>query len=337
MSIEPHPVEARSPQKRGWLLILGIVVSATCLYLGFRKVDWYQMLDEFSLLHWHALTIAFSLYLGHIFLSGFRWHLILKPLGKIGFWQSFWCLRISYFFNSSLPARAGEAFRIYFLQRRTQIRLSHAIGALAGDRLADFIGLLTLFYLSILVLGSRGYEVVNRIALPSVIAALIVILGFRFLPKKTNRPWIQKLLDLKSRLVEGMTAITNLKVALVSGCFSLLSWTLSALMILFIAADLDMPMSIFKAYIVLLGINLAIALPATPGNLGTFELGAIAGLSLFGVPMEKAATIAIVYHLVQLLPTLVIGSLGYYFYYLKTSSPKEAQDLNAQNIERVKL
>ena len=60
---------------------------------------------------------------------------------------------------------------------------------------------------------------------------------------------------------------------------------------------------------VLAGINLAIAFPAAPANLGTFEAGAALGLVLVDVPADEALAFALLYRAVQWAPFTVAGGL----------------------------
>jgi uncharacterized membrane protein YbhN (UPF0104 family) len=59
--------------------------------------------------------------------------------------------------------------------------------------------------------------------------------------------------------------------------------------------------------LVLLSLNLAIAVPSTPAQVGAFELGASAPLALLGVPPERALAFALLYHVMQALPTTLAG------------------------------
>ena len=57
------------------------------------------------------------------------------------------------------------------------------------------------------------------------------------------------------------------------------------------------------------GVNLAIALPSTPGNLGTLEAGAALPLVALGVDHDAALAFACVYRVVQWLPITVAGAI----------------------------
>ena len=53
--------------------------------------------------------------------------------------------------------------------------------------------------------------------------------------------------------------------------------------------------------------NIAVAIPATPGQVGVHEAGSIAALRLVGVSEVQAIPFALLYHVTQLLPVLVLG------------------------------
>jgi uncharacterized membrane protein YbhN (UPF0104 family) len=60
---------------------------------------------------------------------------------------------------------------------------------------------------------------------------------------------------------------------------------------------------------VLAAINVAIAIPAAPGNLGTFEAGAAFGLLVCGVPTDAALAFALLYRVIQWAPVTIAGGL----------------------------
>jgi uncharacterized membrane protein YbhN (UPF0104 family) len=58
---------------------------------------------------------------------------------------------------------------------------------------------------------------------------------------------------------------------------------------------------------VLVLVNLGIAVIATPGNLGTFELATAAALTLWGVSSETALSVGITTHVVEIVPPVLVG------------------------------
>jgi uncharacterized membrane protein YbhN (UPF0104 family) len=55
------------------------------------------------------------------------------------------------------------------------------------------------------------------------------------------------------------------------------------------------------------GVNVAIAVPAAPGQLGVLEAGAVLVLRVLGAGDERALAIALAYHATHVLPTLLAG------------------------------
>ena len=64
-------------------------------------------------------------------------------------------------------------------------------------------------------------------------------------------------------------------------------------------------------------ISLAVAIPSSPGFFGPFEAAARVGLGLWDVPVEKAVSFAVGYHIAGFIPVTVIGI--YYVWRLNLS------------------
>jgi uncharacterized membrane protein YbhN (UPF0104 family) len=302
---------------RIFAFLAGASVSAICLYLAFQKTDWLEV--------WHHIKTMklWALFLGLFFenISNFllakRWAILLQPLGQVSYWTAFWSLRISFFFNATLPARLGEPFRIYFINRKAKIPAGKAIGAMGADRFLDFVTMLMLLYLSVIVLGMRGTLPPAKIVVASSLLVLLTFLILKELPKSHRWKWLNAIFKLRANVFEGMAPLLKWEILAPTVPISLIGWCIHASVIVGFSYALGVPMSLFKAFLVVAAVNVAIAIPSSPGHIGTFELGAITMLRYFGVPFEESASIAILYHMVQLVPTLLIGAYGYYFHLLK--------------------
>jgi glycosyltransferase 2 family protein len=80
-----------------------------------------------------------------------------------------------------------------------------------------------------------------------------------------------------------------------------------AIAAIILALGVDLPVS--AAVVVLGAVNLATMLPVAPGNVGTYEAGAIAAYRWLGVAPEAALAAAIVQHLCFLLPAVGAGAV----------------------------
>lgn len=80
-------------------------------------------------------------------------------------------------------------------------------------------------------------------------------------------------------------------------------WSVEALTYLVVLqsvhADLSGRLLILAAMLMMVMVNLGALIPATPGNIGTFQVFAVLALSVFGVPTVVALAAAILAHIVQ--------------------------------------
>jgi uncharacterized protein (TIRG00374 family) len=271
----------------------------------------------------------------HNFLLAGRWFLLLKPLGALTYWDAFWSLRISFFFNSSLPARLGEPFRVFYINRRTQISAARTVGAMAADRALDFGTMCLLLYISAVVLGMRGSLPATETIAGATLLFCVLLMILALLPKNSRFKWLNAILQTKAKIFEGASPLVRFDVLAATIPISLLGWFIEACLIVGFSYGVGMPISLFKGFMVVAAVTLAISIPSSPGHIGTFELGAITMLSFLGVPPAPAATIAILYHMIQLIPTLLIGAYGYHFHFMAPAHRKFKHKKRAHHLQVV--
>ena len=78
-------------------------------------------------------------------------------------------------------------------------------------------------------------------------------------------------------------------------------------MVMVCASSIHLAISPALAAVVLLGINLAVALPSMPAGVGSFESGAVLVLVLSGMSKEVGVAVALLYHVVQVVPVTLTG------------------------------
>jgi uncharacterized membrane protein YbhN (UPF0104 family) len=69
----------------------------------------------------------------------------------------------------------------------------------------------------------------------------------------------------------------------------------------------DLHLSIAAGMLVVVAINLSLVLPSSPAALGVFEAATVVALRAFKVPQADALSYALVLHLLNFVPFLVIG------------------------------
>jgi uncharacterized protein (TIRG00374 family) len=273
---------------------------------------------------WRALVVANPgwvvlaslLNLMAVLLQAVRWLALIRPMsGTVTLGSAFKSAVVGTAVSMVVPARAGELARVQWLARRTGLPRASIFGSIVLDYLMNAagmmlgLGLLSLF-LPIPVWIRRG---ASFILLVFVIGALLVFAAHpdASQPSRLSR-WIPaRLAGILAGARHGLTAARHPRALSMSLGASLAAWALEIVVIAITLRAVGLRLPVSAAFVVLLAVNLALALPfAPPGNVGTLEVGAALALVGFGVPKEQAVAFGIVYHVLQVVP---IGALGLLF------------------------
>jgi hypothetical protein len=83
-----------------------------------------------------------------------------------------------------------------------------------------------------------------------------------------------------------------------------LTWALGAYLV---AQSVGIELTILQAIFVTAALNLGVAIPSSPGFVGTYQWLGVSALALFGVPQDSALAYAIVLQAVWYVPTTIVG------------------------------
>ncbi|MBP9085446.1 MAG: flippase-like domain-containing protein [Kofleriaceae bacterium] len=194
---------------------------------------------------------------------------------------------LAYAASSLVPLRGGEVLRVLLLQRDHDVPASHAAIVATAEKLLDVLAILLLVS-PLLWLGPT---------LPASTAWIAVIAGTTALAALGGLAWwVQR-------------RATLLVVPSMFKAFVLLAagWLVDCAAIACVMQATGVAITPATVLLALLGINFAVALPSTPGQVGALQLGAVGALGLAGVPTEAALGFAVLYQAAQLLPLLVVG------------------------------
>lgn len=98
---------------------------------------------------------------------------------------------------------------------------------------------------------------------------------------------------------------------------SLASWVAHALIVLFLLRAFDFNVPFWGAMVILIVNTIVIMVPVSPGNIGTFQLACIVGLSFFGISKDQALGFSILLHIAEIGPVFVLGSIASFSEHVK--------------------
>ncbi len=298
---------------------LGIGISVVALGLVFRSVDLgaaWEVLRRADA-RWLLLLLAFVT--TDIVLRAVRWRVLLGPVADVPLRSTLASLLVGYLANNILPARLGEIVRSHDLGTRTGISRSTILGTIVVERVVDTLVVVAIAAIAILVLSVRGI-VASAVMVGAAVTALLVVaiavaIAAHRLPGAeraaaviARRPLIHGALV---RLRAGLSIAGNLPTMALAIVLSIGSWSCTVLAFAAAAQAVGMEPTIGQAALLAAGTNLATAIPAAPGYVGTFELAAVTIGSSVGIRPETALAFAVLVHAAALLLTSGGGAVAF--------------------------
>ena len=293
--------------------VLGIAVSAACLWFAFRQFDPASLLRILAATRWTWLLFLVPFYVTAFLLRTARWRVVLKPVQDVPGRTLFPLLMAGYLLNILLPARAGEVARGVATQRTTGVPFGAVLGSIAFERLGDLFALAC-----VVAVGSRAFfeKTVSLAAVLGWIAAAGAgFMAFAILARRipdqafAGKPrWISKSVGFVASVAKGLSGITSPRVVAAAAVFSLLIWTVEAATIYFLSRAFALDFSIVQAAGLLAGISFGVMIPAAPGYVGTYELFGKEALVRMGFDAGAALSFVLVLHFFQIFVTAVLGA-----------------------------
>ncbi len=290
------------------LLILVLVLGATAVAIA--RSDPAAIGRALAAMSWRWATVATAINLLGVVIDATRLRIIVSAFGRIRLRDALQAQLVGIMGNVLFPFKLGEGARAYMLTRRHEVPTATALTMVVLDRVLDAL-VLPLFVVIASVLLPLPSTVLRyrRWMLLSLAVASVagVVIGRRLRDRHEAGQAPAVLGSTLDRIIAGVTILGHRgRLASAIGA-SLASWAARAAILwcMLRAFHLMLPLSATVSMLVI--VNLGIAVVATPGNVGTFELAAAAALALWGVPSETAFSVGIATHLLEVVPPVIIG------------------------------
>ncbi|HUJ26781.1 MAG TPA: lysylphosphatidylglycerol synthase transmembrane domain-containing protein [Myxococcales bacterium] len=289
------------------LRICAWVMVGAFAVLAARRLDWDQVFRAFAHADVGLLALATIVGLPCTLLAGLRWSSLVKAVRPVPRLTAVAAMYVGQAASALLPMRAGEAVRTELLARATGMGRATSLGTVALDHSVNGV-VMFLFaaVLPALLPVPRWLAALVWIGACGAIALGLLLLRLAQHPEQVPSG---RLAAIAVRVRSGLMAARSPRAVAQAAAFAALSWSVEIVTAMIALHAFDLPHDLAHAMAVLFGVNLALAIPAPPAALGSFELGAGLALTAFGGHTERAAAFALGYHALQLLPTLVMGGV----------------------------
>lgn len=313
-------MEACLKQKR-WQIFLGLFISGLFLWTALRGLNFTAVWHNLHSANYIWVLPAFLGYFVTVGVRAWRWQILLKPLKSVPLVRLIEALIVGYLGNNIYPFRIGELLRVMTLRVRANVPVSTGLATLLVERVFDGMGILTIIFISLLIVPLPESRVRTLIWAATAVFAgtLIIFFILAALPKQAERfayilsqylpseHWQERFMEVVGRFLLGLASLRNFRNVLLIYFMSVLIWFLETAKYWLVMQGFPFEVS-FAVLMLTNGIvNLASSLPSAPGFVGTFDLPAIATLQLFGVNEETATAYTIVLHATLWLPSVIFG------------------------------
>jgi uncharacterized membrane protein YbhN (UPF0104 family) len=310
----------RLPAARAALVVVGLAVSAVFAYLAVRGVRWGDVWVALrdSRLGW--LAPAFAALAVAVYLRALRWRSLFLPESRPPVRAVVSALLVGLFFNSVLPARAGEAARVVALNQSAGTSRAEAAATVVLERVMDVLALLVLLFVALPWLPHvswvRAAGLLGLVLVLGVAGVIVVLARFgerplRFVVRPLGLlPFVgaERLDAAAANAGSGLAGLRRPRIALEAAAWTIAGWLLLALSA-WLLTRAFVAVSPLAGVLVVVATNLAMILPASPGALGVFEAAALVALKAYRVPHSRALSYALVLHVLNVMPFIVVGAV----------------------------
>ncbi len=303
--------------------IIGILFSIAALWIFFTQAPPDQMLAAFAHMKAWYLIPVIAIYLFNYAIRAYRWKYLIKPVGDIPFKPLFSAVMLGYLANNILPAHLGEIVRAVVIGRSEKISISASMATIVMERVYDGLTILLMLLIVVFFMDVPDWLRLGGWAGLAFFGGVLVVLqAFRWQKERSLkvlalllRPlphkWSKKILNTTEAFAQGL-AISSAKDLLMVGVLSIALWANLTVWAWLLMPAFSIHLGLINAIFIEVVLALALVIPAAPGFVGTFHLGAQMCLVGFGISDSVAGSYAMMLWLTHFVPTTIVG-----LYYLR--------------------
>ncbi len=326
-------------------LIIGLLISAIFLYITFYNMDFGEIKDALKKAnYWWLIPSQIALW-ASLFFRAYRFKVMAQKKVNLHFWDAFSAIMIGYFGNGVLPARLGEVLKARTINDKTKATFSTSIGLVFLERILDLFFMLVIFILFFIITliknDSMSPELQKTLMFGSVLATLPFVVFFIILIKEDlfcrifrkilfflNDHGKEKAESILKRFLEASHSIKKPIFLLRLILLSFLIWVpviFNAYYAFFCFEDLKgLPLRAAMLTVILVAIG--ITLPSSPGYIGPYHAAAKYALKVYSKNLSSIGSFAIVLHISQMLPMILVGFIFFNKENLKLKEIRKIQD-----------
>jgi glycosyltransferase 2 family protein len=302
----------RHSRTRVWTLI-GLVLSVGLLVGAFWKVDFGELWEIVTRADPGMLAGVVILNFVFIGLKSLRWREIIATTHRVRWVEVATASLIGFMASSIVPVRGGEVVRVLVLGRRTGMSRTTLAGALAVDHIVEGAGMVLImlglpFFLPTPPWMRTTTTVVAGVTLGAAVLGWLLLGARRAeLTERLPPAWRLRVASVAGKLGDGLATLTNAPRLAYVLALALGMWLFQGILLALCLRATGLSLGFHQVMFVLMVINVGALIPGAPSSVGPFEFAAVMALGSLGISKTPALTTGLLYHFVQVIPTIVAG------------------------------
>ena len=312
-----------SKNRRWRVWLLGIVVSALSIWFIMKQVDFTLFGQAWAQARYLYIVPTVIFLLLGLVTRALRWRVLLS--GALPLPRAFSMMNVAYLVNGVLPLRLGEVVRVFLATRvNPPVPWPKTTGTIIVERLLDLIAVTVLLALALIV-GDVPPEL-RSAGIFTGLAALIGLFILAILAANRSRVlhYIEivvtrlpilarfRLVQLVDHLLAGLTPLSDIPAVIQAMMWTGISWGLSVCAGYVLMFTFYQQASWSATALYIAAAAFAIALPAVPGSVGTYEAAILLALAALGYDTSSgtALAFAVLVHGINVLVHSATGFIG---------------------------
>ena len=302
-------------KKQFWGSLIAVALLIYCVK-DLRLKDLEALLVRVNYVYLALAVVCSFLF---IITKSFRWKLMLSQQKNMTAWRALSLYSAGQILNIVMPMLTGQVGRMFLFSKNEGLKKTFIFSTIVLEILFDSLSLILFLLLtSIAFVFPEKYRFVSYI-IASVTFVMIVIL-YLILHFQTNlesgmqkslKPrWPSFYIGLKKFIrsfVKGINLLKSSQHFFGSLGYSVASWITHTLVVYFLLKSFGFELPFAAAASIMIINTLALMVPITPGNAGTFEFAVSKSLAAFSVGRADAVLFALALHLLDLIPISILG------------------------------
>jgi len=212
----------------------------------------------------------------------------------------------------------GDLVQAYMISKKTSLPKSLTFSTVLMERFVDLFPPIIFIIIGsfFIILPKQISILISSIVLLGLILALVIIIRLKLVILKilekvgSRHKFFLKLKNLFANFYQAIENFKDIKLLIKIIILTLLLWSGYSIGMVLVCESLDIKLpSLWAGFLIQAITTLSVAIPSSPGYIGSWEFMGMLALTIFKIEKSKAISFALVSHILGILPVAILGSV----------------------------